>query len=313
MTDRLFPIAGEFVAPEREAAFRAERLPETIRHALLLFLLSAGLNTLFLASDWRFHGTEHFWVAVPARLVVVGVSLLCWALCRKALSFRQAEAVMVLWQAATALAVAFLVSSRSDIALFVVMMLPSIFYLVVPTSFGWSPSAAPDAASRCWRAIFRRPPHLHGARPRLRRSAAQPGALPCRRAVEPRARTLLAEDVAINQEIARTLLENTGYEVSLVSGGAEAVMALQERPFDLVLMDVQMPVMDGIMATQHIRSLETPERDIPIIAVTANVYAEQIGSFRAAGINDHVGKPFRREELYEALDRWLADDRSAAA
>jgi CheY-like chemotaxis protein len=70
-------------------------------------------------------------------------------------------------------------------------------------------------------------------------------------------------------------------------------------------MDVQMPVMDGIDATHHIRALNGPVRDIPIIAMTANVYAEQVSTFKASGMNDHVGKPFRAEELYSAIDRAL--------
>jgi CheY-like chemotaxis protein len=120
-----------------------------------------------------------------------------------------------------------------------------------------------------------------------------------------RGRILLAEDVEINREIARSILQKAGYEVDAVSDGAEAIRALQQRPYDLVLMDVQMPVMDGIEATQHIRSAAGPAGHTPIIAMTANVYAEQIASFRRAGMDDHVGKPFRREDLLTAIERWL--------
>ena len=120
------------------------------------------------------------------------------------------------------------------------------------------------------------------------------------------ARILLAEDVEINQEIASAILRRGGYEVDVVADGSEAVKAVQERRYDLVLMDVQMPVMDGIDATAHIRSLDGSVRDIPIIAMTANVYAEQVSAFRASGMNDHVGKPFRPDELYAAIDRALA-------
>ncbi|HEX2136429.1 MAG TPA: ATP-binding protein [Microvirga sp.] len=118
------------------------------------------------------------------------------------------------------------------------------------------------------------------------------------------ARILLAEDVEINQEIARAVLEAAGHTVDVVSDGAQAVTAVQNRPYDLVLMDVQMPVMDGVTATQHIRALEGPVRDIPIIGMTANVYAEQIASFLSAGMNDHVGKPFDSAALYATIDRW---------
>jgi diguanylate cyclase (GGDEF)-like protein len=118
-----------------EHAFTVARLDETLRQCRLLFLLSALLNTLFLVSDWRFVGTPHFFVAVPARLSVVAFSLLCFLLVRRATSVGGALAATLLWEVTTALAVAFLVSSRSDLALFVVLLLPSIFYLVAPTPF----------------------------------------------------------------------------------------------------------------------------------------------------------------------------------
>ncbi|BBF68842.1 putative bifunctional diguanylate cyclase/phosphodiesterase [Sphingomonas bisphenolicum] len=131
----LSPFTGEFRDPDRESAFQAERLPETRRHARTLFALSALLNAIFLISDWRFAGTPHFWVAIPARLAVVAGSLLCLALWRYTRSFSALERLCFLWQGITAIGVALLVSSRSDIALFVLVMLPLVFYLVVPTSF----------------------------------------------------------------------------------------------------------------------------------------------------------------------------------
>jgi len=133
--DRLSPIGGEFADAAREAAFQAERLPETVRHARLLFALSAVLNTLFFVSDARFYGDPHFFVAIPARAVVVAISLACFALVPRARTFHRAEAVMLLWEWINAVAVAALVSSRSDIAFMVVLMLPAIYYLAVPTSF----------------------------------------------------------------------------------------------------------------------------------------------------------------------------------
>ncbi|KAB1076179.1 putative bifunctional diguanylate cyclase/phosphodiesterase [Methylobacterium planeticum] len=134
----LSTIGGEFADPLREAAFQAERLPETLRHARLLFGLAAILNFLFLASDWRFAGDPHFVVAVPARLGVVVVSLLCLGLAPRAQNFPWLQRLILGWEMATAVCVALLVSSRSDIALFVVLMLPAIFLLVVPTSFRWT-------------------------------------------------------------------------------------------------------------------------------------------------------------------------------
>lgn len=134
----LSPLGGEFMDREREASFQAERLPETLRHIRLLFLLAAILNTLFLISDWRFYGQPHFYAAIPARIVVVVASLACLWAAWKAASFRRAEVSMIAWEWTTGAAVSVLVTSRSDLALLVVMMLPSIFYLAVPTSFRWT-------------------------------------------------------------------------------------------------------------------------------------------------------------------------------
>jgi diguanylate cyclase (GGDEF)-like protein len=132
--DRL-KFGGEFRDVAMEHAFTVARHDETLRQCRLLFLLSAVLNTLFLVSDWRFAGTPHFFVAVPARLSVVAFSLLCFLLVRRATGIGRALAATLLWEVTTAVAVAFLVSSRSDLALFVVLLLPSIFYLVAPTPF----------------------------------------------------------------------------------------------------------------------------------------------------------------------------------
>ncbi|HEY8381503.1 MAG TPA: ATP-binding protein [Microvirga sp.] len=118
------------------------------------------------------------------------------------------------------------------------------------------------------------------------------------------ARVLLAEDNEINQEIARTVLELAGHHVDVVPDGAAALAAVQAKPYDLVLMDVQMPVMDGMSATRAIRGLDHPASTLPIIAMTANVLPQQVAQFRAAGMDDHVGKPFKREELYLAIARW---------
>ena len=128
-------FTGEFRKAATEAIFQAERLPESRHHARILFSLSALLNGLFLISDWRFAGTDHFWVAVPARMTVVIWSLICLYLCRRMTSFGAVERICFAWQAVTAISVAFLVSSRSDIAIFVLVLLPLVFYLVVPTSF----------------------------------------------------------------------------------------------------------------------------------------------------------------------------------
>lgn len=137
-SDALSILGGEFRDLRREAAFQAERCAETARHARLVFVFSAVLNTLFLFSDWRFYGTEHFFVAVPARLAVIAVSLVCFAAVLWPSDFRRLQRLMLSWSWVSAVGVAFLVSSRSDLALFVALMLPSIYYLVVPTAFRWT-------------------------------------------------------------------------------------------------------------------------------------------------------------------------------
>lgn len=131
-------IGGEFADRTREARFQAERLPETVRHARILFALSVALNTLFLISDWRFVGTSHFWVAIPARGVVIAVALACFLALSRARGFRIAERIMLAWMWINGAAVSFLVSSHSEIAFFVVLMLPAIYWLAVPTSFRWT-------------------------------------------------------------------------------------------------------------------------------------------------------------------------------
>jgi signal transduction histidine kinase/CheY-like chemotaxis protein/HPt (histidine-containing phosphotransfer) domain-containing protein len=121
------------------------------------------------------------------------------------------------------------------------------------------------------------------------------------------AHLLLAEDIEANQEIARAVLEAAGHTVDIAANGYDAVRMVRSGYYDLVLMDVHMPGMDGIAATRRIRGLPGPERNIPIIAMTANVLPEQVEDFIAAGMNDHVGKPFNRGELYRLIDRWLPE------
>jgi len=98
-------------------------------------------------------------------------------------------------------------------------------------------------------------------------------------------------------------LETVGHVVDIASDGSVAVTMVQSAPYDIVLMDVQMPVMDGIAATGLIRALDHAARNVPIIAMTANVLPQQIESFRRAGMDAHIGKPFKREELLAAIDR----------
>ena len=115
---------------------------------------------------------------------------------------------------------------------------------------------------------------------------------------------LLAEDVAMNQELAIALLSRWGHAVDVVSDGASAVDAIQRAPYDLVLMDIQMPVMDGIEATQRIRALGERYARVPIVAMTANVMADDIAHFRSVGMDDHLGKPFVARQLKAILETW---------
>ncbi|KQP32063.1 ATP-binding protein [Methylobacterium sp. Leaf100] len=119
-------------------------------------------------------------------------------------------------------------------------------------------------------------------------------------------RILLVEDNRINQDLARAVLEVAGHAVEIVADGASAIRAVAEGCYDLILMDVQMPGMDGMTATRHIRALGAEAATIPILAMTANVLPDQIRMFRAAGMDDHVGKPFARADLYRIIDQWLS-------
>ena len=115
---------------------------------------------------------------------------------------------------------------------------------------------------------------------------------------------LIVEDNDINREVAQAILEAAGHHVELVENGEEAVAAVQVREFDVVLMDIQMPVLDGVAATRQIRALAHPASAVPIIAMTASSSPHQVGAYFGAGMNGHVGKPFKRDELVAAVVRW---------
>jgi two-component system, sensor histidine kinase SagS len=119
-----------------------------------------------------------------------------------------------------------------------------------------------------------------------------------------RARILLVEDNPVNQLVAKGMLGKLGCEVVVAAHGGEALKQLEEQRFDMVLMDCNMPVMDGYEASRQIRrSGRWPE--LPIVALTANALAEERERCRAAGMNDYLAKPFRREELNALLDLWV--------
>ncbi|NQD73534.1 response regulator [Pseudomonas sp. CM27] len=119
-----------------------------------------------------------------------------------------------------------------------------------------------------------------------------------------RARILLVEDNPVNQLVAKGMLAKLGCQVQLATQGAEALELLEQDAFDLVLMDCNMPVMDGYEASRRIRhSGRWP--DLPIVALTANAMPEERERCRAAGMNDYLAKPFRREELLALVDHWV--------
>ena len=129
-------------------------------------------------------------------------------------------------------------------------------------------------------------------------------------------RVLLVEDVAINREIILAVLEPTLLVIDCTENGQEALDAFQENPglYDLIFMDLQMPKMDGYEATRSIRALGTPEStQIPIIAITANVFKEDIDKCLAAGMNGHLGKPLDFEKVLEVLRQYLVSPKSAVA
>ena len=119
-------------------------------------------------------------------------------------------------------------------------------------------------------------------------------------------RILVVDDVELNQRLAVALLEADGHAVDVVEDGALAVAAVARNAYDLVLMDVQMPGMDGVSATQAIRASAGRRSRVPVVAMTANVFPDQVLAFRDAGMDDHIGKPLSRIQLQRTVARWIA-------
>jgi CheY-like chemotaxis protein len=114
-------------------------------------------------------------------------------------------------------------------------------------------------------------------------------------------RILVAEDNAINQQVALSFLERLGYRADVAANGLEVLQSLRRQPYDVVLMDVQMPEVDGLEATRHIRQEFGPEAQPRIIAMTANAMREDREACLAAGMEDYISKPIQMEELAAAL------------
>jgi CheY-like chemotaxis protein len=127
-------------------------------------------------------------------------------------------------------------------------------------------------------------------------------------------RLLLVEDVAINRELVKTVLAPFEIEIDTAADGVAAIEAFSHVPYDLVLMDVQMPVMDGLTATRRIRALPAPAAaTTPIVAMSANVLPEQIAKCLEAGMDGHLGKPMNTTELLNTIAYWTSHERQARA
>jgi CheY-like chemotaxis protein len=117
-------------------------------------------------------------------------------------------------------------------------------------------------------------------------------------------RILLAEDEPLNREVGLMLLEDVGLKVDLAEDGRQAVEKSRSGRYDIILMDMQMPVLDGLDATRQIRQLSGCEKT-PILAMTANAFAENKDQCFEAGMNDFISKPVAPEVLYETLLKWF--------
>jgi two-component system, sensor histidine kinase len=136
------------------------------------------------------------------------------------------------------------------------------------------------------------------------RVAPVPGGTISKPAPKGQIRILMAEDNLINQRVGKLILERSGYKIDLVADGSEALDAHREKQYDVILMDCQMPIMDGFEATRLIRSL--PLHQPIIIAVTANALVGERERCLFAGMDDYLSKPFQAEQLVSIVDKWVS-------
>jgi CheY-like chemotaxis protein len=114
-------------------------------------------------------------------------------------------------------------------------------------------------------------------------------------------RVLLAEDVKLNQILTQKLLARSGYRIDIAEDGIQAIEAVRQTDYDVVLMDVQMPKMDGVEATRQIRALPPPKNSVKIIGLTAHATVDAEDSLKAAGMDDYVAKPINFDILFSKL------------
>ncbi len=140
--------------------------------------------------------------------------------------------------------------------------------------------------------------------PARHRKGAEPA--PPRQRPADGCRILIAEDNPVNRIVVSKQVENLGYRATTVENGLQVLEALRRERFDLVLMDCQMPRLDGYEATRRIRRQETGGEHLPVIAVTAHALNGERERCLATGMDDFISKPYREEELAAVIDRWLA-------
>jgi CheY-like chemotaxis protein len=118
-------------------------------------------------------------------------------------------------------------------------------------------------------------------------------------------KVLVAEDSSVIQNLTKKILQMQSFEISSVKNGQQVLDLLQDEKFDIILMDINMPVMDGMECSRNIRALPDPEKsNIPIIAITGNAQNYSIDEFKQAGINDYLPKPLNFDALVEAVKKY---------
>lgn len=129
----------------------------------------------------------------------------------------------------------------------------------------------------------------------------------------PPVRILLVEDNKVNQLVAIAMLSTQGYEIDVAENGLDAIDAIKKACFDVVLMDIQMPKLNGVDATKEIRAMDGEAANVPIIAVTANAMRGDREMYLAAGMDDYISKPINSKQLIEKIEYWKQTGRAQTA